>query len=100
MWEGDCQVVCVNNKEIIGLFSLRLSLQWPWGPCWGWAGARSWHYTQLRQQGGGCGGSNGGGRGGPRPVIHLRDVFVPQARPRQGPSQAGRSSLNQASVWR
>lgn len=38
MWEGDCQVVCVNNKEIIGLFSQRLSLQWPWGPCWGWAG--------------------------------------------------------------
>lgn len=51
MWEGDCQVVCVNNKEIIGLFSPRLSLRWP-GALLGLGGAWPWHYTQLRQQGG------------------------------------------------
>lgn len=30
MWEGDCQVVCVNNKEIIGLSR-------PWA-FWDWVG--------------------------------------------------------------
>lgn len=30
MWEGDCQVVCVNNKKIIGLCS-------PWA-FWDWVG--------------------------------------------------------------
>lgn len=46
MWEGDCQVVCVNSKEIIGLCS-------PWASPWqprGVGGAWPWHYTKLGQQ--------------------------------------------------
>lgn len=31
MWEGDCQVVCVNNREIIGQCSLGASPQWSRG---------------------------------------------------------------------
>lgn len=51
MWERDCQVVCVNNKEIIGLCSPGASLQQPEDlPALG--GARTWHYTQLGQPGG------------------------------------------------
>lgn len=40
MWEGDCQVVCVNNKEIIGLCSpvgLAAAAQGPAGVGWGMA---------------------------------------------------------------
>lgn len=51
IWEGDCQVVCVNNKEIIGLCSPRASPRPP-GGLLGLGGAWPWHYTQLGQQGG------------------------------------------------
>lgn len=49
MWEGDCQVVCVNNKEIIGLCSLPALPRRP-GGLLGLGGAWPWHYTQLGQQ--------------------------------------------------
>lgn len=51
MWEADCQVVCVNNKGIIGLCSPWATVRQPGGPL-GLGGAWPWHYTQLSQQGG------------------------------------------------
>lgn len=86
MWEGGCQVVCVNNKEIIGLccpVGLAAAAQGPAGVGWGMALAL--HTIKPTR------GSNGGGRGGPSPVIHEKDVFVPQAKPSKGPGHRERA---------
>lgn len=48
MWEGGCQVVSVNSKEIIALCSRGPHRGSPRGL----GGAWPWHYTQLGQQGG------------------------------------------------
>lgn len=83
MWEGDCQVVCVNNKGIIGL----CSRQGPAVAARGSAGV-GWGMTLALHTIRPTRGSNGGG--GPSPVIHERDVSVPQAKPRHGPGHSER----------